>query len=190
MTLWKYFQMFLYHAYNWIYWDADSANSFSYIFYSVENGYIIITSSDYIKFTNNSPISLCYYCVSFIWITKFKPTFPDKLTHWERYVVQPHFKQALLTEEKVKSSNKCTCCIMILKINVLSPMKEFTLIVHQPPENDDEQTPLRKISRLQKSNSAGLDLNRGEALLWKKILLPSLWFSMDFVLWRKILKGN
>ena len=41
------------------------------------------------------------------------------------------------------------------------PMKEFTLIVHQPK---DEQTPLRKISRLQKSNS-GLDLNRGEALL-------------------------
>ena len=65
-------------------------------FYSVENEYTIITSSNCIKFTNNSPISLCYYCVSFIWITKFKPTFPDKLTHWERYVLQPHVRWTLL----------------------------------------------------------------------------------------------
>ena len=55
--------------------------------------------------------------------------------------------------------------------NVLDPdessssyaMKEFTLIVHQP-EEDEERRPLRKISRLQKSNSAGLDVNPREAL--------------------------
>ena len=107
----------------------------------------------------------------------------------KRYFLSPRHISELDSIDEVSSTNEDTTALNgtnrtkkisieeaeALDKNVLDPekagnddcypMKEFTLIVHQPPENDDEQTPLRKISRLQKSNSAGLDLNRGEALL-------------------------